>query len=163
VRIGPPRLKLAVVLAVLVAAHFALRPRFGPSPLAPDLVLVALLFFAIRSRPGAGAAAGFVVGLLVDAVTPTAFGASAFALTVVGFLSGWLKAVVFPDNLLVNAVFVFAASLARDVLQVLAAGQLRSGAAALLVTSPVAALSTTAAALLALVVFRGWLRGVPAR
>jgi rod shape-determining protein MreD len=163
VRIPPPRLKLALVLAILVAAHFVLRPRFGPSPLAPDLVLVALLFFAIRSRPGAGAAAGFVVGLLMDAVTPTAFGSMAFALSVVGYLAGWLKAVVFPDNLLVNAVFVFAASLARDVLQVLAAGQLRSGAAALLVTSPFAALSTTAASLLALLVFRGWLRGVSAR
>jgi rod shape-determining protein MreD len=163
VRIGPPRLKLAIVLALLVAAHFAVRPRFGPSPLAPDLVLVALLFYAIRSRPGAGAVAGFIVGLLMDAVTPTAFGANAFALTIVGFVSGWLKAVVFPDNLLVNAVFVFAASLARDVLQVLAAGQLRSGAGVLLVTSPLAALGTTAAALVTLVIFRGWLRGAPAR
>jgi rod shape-determining protein MreD len=155
--------KLAIVLIILVAVHFAVRPRFGPSPLAPDLVLVALLFFAIRSRPGAGAAAGFVVGLLMDAVTPTAFGASAFALTVVGYLSGWLKAVAFPDNLLVNAVFVFAACLARDLLMVLAAGQLRSGAAALLVTTPFAALSTTAAALLALLVFRGWLGGTASR
>jgi rod shape-determining protein MreD len=163
VRVAAPRVKLAIVLVVLVAAHFALRPRFAPSPLAPDLVLVALLFYAIRSRPGAGAAAGFIVGLLMDAVAPTAFGANAFALTIVGYLSGWLKAVVFPDNVLVNVVFVFAASLARDVLQVLAAGQLRSGAGVLLVTSPFAALSTTAAALVALLVFRGWLRGAPTR
>lgn len=162
-RIAAPRVRLGIVLALLVAAHFALRPRVAPSPLAPDLVLVAVLFYAIRSRPGAGAAAGFLVGLLLDAVTPTAFGANAFALTIVGFVSGWLKAVVFPDNFLVNAVFVFAASLARDVLLVLAAGQLRSGAGVLLVTSPFAALSTTAAALLALLLFRGWLRVAPAR
>ncbi len=161
-RVAPAHFKLGFVLALLVVAHFLVRPRFGPSPLAPDLVLVAVLFFAIRSRPGAGAAAGFVIGLLMDAVSPTAFGAGAFALTIVGYLSGWLKAVVFADNLLVNAVFVFAASWLRDVLMVLAAGQLRAGAGALVATSPLAALSTTAAAVVALVIFRGWLRGAPA-
>ncbi len=161
-RVAPAHFKLGFVLALLVVAHFLVRPRFGPSPLAPDLVLVAVLFFAIRSRPGAGAAAGFVIGLLMDAVSPTAFGAGAFALTLVGYLSGWLKAVVFADNLLVNAVFVFAASWLRDILLVLAAGQLRAGAGALVGTSPFAALSTTAAAVVTLVIFRGWLRGAPA-
>lgn len=164
-RIAPARLKLAAVLVLLVAAHFALRPRFAATPFAPDLVLVALLFFAIRSRPGVGAAAGFVVGLLADAVAPTSFGAGALALTIVGYLAGWLKAVVFADNLLVNALFVFLASWARDVLEVLASGRLRSGALGtqLLVTSPAAALTTSAAALVALLVFRGWLKTVPVR
>jgi rod shape-determining protein MreD len=164
-RVAPARLKLAAVLVLLIAAHFAVRPRFASTRFAPDLVLVALLFFAIRSRPGAGAAAGFVIGLLADAVAPTAFGAGAFALTIVGYLAGWLKAVVFADNLLVNALFVFAASWTRDVLQVLASSQLRGGALGtqLLVVSPVAALSTSAAALVVLLLFRGWLKAVPSR
>ena len=120
--------------------------------------------FAIRSRPGIGAAAGFVVGLLSDAVTPTAFGAGALALTIIGFAAGWLKAVVFADNLLVNALFVFAASWLRDLFEVLASGQLHGEALAsqLLVASPLAALGTTGAALVALLLFRGWLRGLPA-
>jgi len=159
------RLKLAAALLLLLALHFVLRPRFAPSPFAPDLVLVALLFFAIRTRPAAGAIAGFVVGLLSDAVSPTTFGAGAFALTIVGFVAGWLKAVVFADNLLVNALIVFAASWVRDLLEVAASNQLRGGdmAMQLLVMSPAAALSTAAAALLALLVLRGWLTAAPSR
>lgn len=158
------RLKLYGVLLLLVLAHVALRPRYMPSRYAPDFMLIALLFFAIRSRPGAGAVAGFLVGLLTDAVAPSGFGAGAFALTIVGFLAGWLKALVFPDNLLVNAVFVFAASWLRDALMVAASGALRGGdlGGRLLVVSPLDALSTAAAAVVALVIFRPWLRAAPA-
>ncbi len=164
-RVQPERLKLAAALLILVAAHFMLRPRFAPSRFAPDLILVALLFFAIRTRPAVGAVAGFVVGLLSDAVAPATFGAGAFALTIVGFAAGWLKAVVFADNLLVNALIVFAASWVRDVLQVAASNQLRGGSLGLqlLVLSPAAALSTAVAALVALIVLRGWLTAVPSR
>jgi rod shape-determining protein MreD len=165
VRIAPDRLKLTAALLLLLALHFVLRPRFAASPFAPDLVLVALLFLAIRTRPAVGAIAGFIVGLLSDAVAPTTFGAGAFALTIVGFVAGWLKAVVFADNLLVNALIVFGASWARDVLQVAASNQLRGGALGmqLLVLSPAAALSTAASAMVALLLLRGWLTGTPSR
>lgn len=164
-RVAPERLKLIAALLLLVALHFVLRPRFAPSRFAPDLVLVALLFLAIRTRPAVGAVAGFVVGLLSDAVVPSTFGAGAFALTIVGFAAGWLKALVFADNLLVNALIVFVASWVRDILQVAASNQLRGGALGLqlLVVSPAAALSTAAAALVALLLLRGWLTGVPSR
>ncbi len=164
-RVPADRLKLTAALALLVAAHFLLRPRFAPSRFAPDLILVALLFLAIRTRPAVGAVAGFVVGLLADAVAPTTFGAGAFALTTLGFAAGWLKAVVFADNLFVNALIVFAASWLRDVLQVAASNQLRGGALGmqLLVLSPGVALSTAVAAMVALLLLRGWLTAVPAR
>ena len=163
-KLGTPRLRLWIVVVVLLAAHFVLRPRLFPSRLAPNFVMVALLFFAIRSRPGAGAVAGFVVGLLTDAVAPTTFGATTIALTIIGYAAGWLKAVVFPDNILVTAVFVFAASWLRDVLELAASNALRSGALGtqLLVLSPAGALSTAAAAVVALLLFRGWLRSAPA-
>jgi rod shape-determining protein MreD len=151
---------VGVVLALLLAAHFVLRPRLGDPRFAPDFLLVALLFFAIRVRPMAGTAAGFVLGLVTDAVSPTAFGAAALACTVVGYLAGWLKSVVFADNLLVTALFVFAAAWVRDAVEVLAAHQLVGGALVwqLLAYSPLAAVSTAAAATVTLVVFRGWLR-----
>jgi rod shape-determining protein MreD len=164
VRIPRPSFKVAVVLALLVAAQFALRPVLGDPRFAPDFLLVALLFFAIRVRPAAGTVAGFLVGLATDAVAPTTFGAATFALTVVGYATGWLKAVVFADNLLVTAVFVFAAGWVRDAIVVLLARQTEGGALAwqLLVTSPLAALSTAAAATVTLLLFRGWLRQRPA-
>lgn len=158
---GPTsRFGVGVVLVLLIAAHFALRPRLGDPRFAPDFLLVALLFFAIRVRPMAGTVAGFALGLVTDAVTPTAFGAAALALTVVGYLAGWLKSVVFADNLLVTALFVFAAAWVRDAVEVLAAHQLVGGALAwqLLAFSPLAAVSTAVAATITLVVFRGWLR-----
>ncbi len=164
-KLAADRVKLFVVVAILVAAHFALRPQFAASRFAPDLVLVALLFYAIRSRPGAGAIAGFVVGILSDAVSPTAFGAGAFALTIIGFAAGWLKAVVFADNILVSALFVFAATWLRDLLEVVVSSELRGGALArdVLLVSPLAALSSAAAAVVALVLFHGWLRTAPSR
>jgi len=164
VRLAAPRLRLAAVLVVLLAAHLWLRPMLFSARLAPDFVLVALLFFAIRSRPGAGAVAGFVVGLLTDAVGPTTFGAATFSLTIIGYGAGWLKALVFADNPLVTAVFVFAASWLRDVLELAASNALRNASVTtqLLVLSPASALTTAAAAVVALLLFRGWLRTAPA-
>ena len=157
-------LRVALVIALLVLAQFALRPRLGDPRYAPDFLLVALLFFAVRVRPMAGTVAGFCLGLVTDAVAPTAFGAATFALTVVGYAAGWLKALVFADNLLVTAVFVFAAGWVRDAVEVLLARQRPGGALAwlLLVAAPRAALSTAAAAAATLLLFRGWMRMRPA-
>lgn len=159
-KIDSGRVRTAIVVCVLVAAQLLLRPHLGDPRYAPDFVLVALLVFAIRVRPMAGTIAGFLVGLVTDAVTPTAFGAAAFALTIIGYAAGWLKAVVFADNVLVTGLFVFGAAWLRDVIQVLVSRQLVGGALAwqLLAQSPLAALTTAATAVVTLLVFRGWLR-----
>lgn len=145
------------VIVLLVVLQFVLRPRLGSPRYAPDFVLVALLFFAMRSRPGFGAIAGFLVGLVSDATAPTAFGAAALAHTIVGYLAGWVRAVFVADNILVSALFVFAAAWLRDAIQLLAANQLSGGALGwqLLASSPLAALSSAGAALLMLLIFRG--------
>lgn len=159
-RLAPSHFRTLIVVALLIAAQFLLRPRLGDPRYAPDFVLVALLVFAIRARPMAGTIAGFLVGLITDAVAPTAFGAAALALTIVGYLAGWLKAVVFADNILITAVFVFAAAWLRDIIEVLVARQLSGGALAwqLLAQSPLAALATAVVAVATLVLFRSWLR-----
>jgi rod shape-determining protein MreD len=148
-------------MLLLVGLHFYVRPRFGDPRFTPDFILIALLFLAVRARPGVGAAAGFTVGILTDAVAPTAFGAAALACTAVGFLSGWIKALFVADNILITALFVFAAAWLRDAIQVLASNQLAGGALAwqLLAVSPLASLATAAAALVTLLVFRPWLAG----
>jgi rod shape-determining protein MreD len=151
------------VLLLLVVLHFVLRPHLGDPRFAPDLVLVALLFFAIRERPGLGAVAGFLVGLTIDAVAPTSFGAGALAGTLVGFLSGWVKAMFVADNVLITALFVFVAAWLRDAVEVLAGNQLGAKAAALqlLTFTPLAALTTAATALVFLFLFRPWLARRP--
>jgi len=151
--------RFAVVMLLLAVAQYALRPRLGDPRFAPDFLLIALLFLALRTRPAVGAAAGFLLGLVTDALAPTAFGAAALATTLVGFGAGWVKALFVADNLLVNALFVFSAAWVRDILQMVVSNQL-SGSQLLwqlLIYSPVAALTTAVAALLVRLVFRGWL------
>ena len=154
----PKRGRFAVVLLLLVVAQYALRPRLGDSRFAPDFLLIAVLFLALRSRPAVGAVAGFIVGLLGDAVASTAFGASALATTLVGFATGWARNMFVADNLLINALFVFVATWLRDIIQVVASNQLAGGALLwqLFVLSPAAALSTAAAAAAVRLLFRSW-------
>jgi rod shape-determining protein MreD len=151
------RVQLLLVMALLVLLHFYLRPRLGSARVSPDFLLIGLVLFAMRAGPGAGALAGFAVGVVNDALTPAAFGAGALAHTVVGYLAAWGRAVFFADNLLVNAAFVAVAVWVRDFILLLASG---TGQGRLLVeltlNSPLQALSTAVFALLVLAAFREW-------
>jgi rod shape-determining protein MreD len=151
------RMQLALVMASLVVLHFYVRPRLLEARLAPDFLLFALVVFAMRSGPGAGAVAGFLVGLASDALTPARFGAAALAHTIVGYLAAWGRAVFFMDNLLVTAGFVAVGLWIRDLVLLLASGV---GTHQLLVElglySPLQGILTAAAGAVALFIFRQW-------
>ncbi len=151
------RIQLVLVMALLVLLHFYLRPRLWSPRLSPDFLLIALVFYAMRAGPGAGAVAGFVVGLVNDALTPAAFGAGILAHTMVGYLAAWGRAVFFADNLLVNGAFVAVALWVRDLLLLTASGTPQGRLfVELTLNSPLQALSTAAFALLVLAAFREW-------
>jgi len=154
-------LQLLAVPFLLVVLHFWLRPRLGDPRVAPDLLLLALLVLAMRVRPGVGAVAGFLVGLCVDAVAPTAFGAGALAGTVVGFAVGWVRTLFVADNVLVSALFILAGAWLRDLIQVVASGQLSGGGLLwqLLALSPLAALSTATTGLVVFALTGRWSSG----
>lgn len=156
----PSGLKVGVVLLALVLMHFTVRPLLGNDRLAPDFLLLALMFFAIRSRPSNAAIAGFTVGILADALSPVAFGAGALAHTVVGYLQAWGKAIFFPDSLLVTTGFFFFGSWMRNFLVLLAGGQTRGAELfwALTAWSVGQAVTTTVAGLLVLLTFRRWFK-----
>jgi len=151
-----PRYRLGAMLLLLVVLHFALRPFLGDYRSAPDFLLLALLVFAVRARPGDAAIAGFVVGLLADSLTPVAFGAGALAHTCVGYLAAWGKAVFFAENVLVSAGFFFLGTWLRDVLVLVAGGHMDHGVLfwQLAVWSPVKALTTALAGVVVLVLLR---------
>src|SRR5437762_13482201 len=111
------RARYWTVLLLLLVAHFVVRPRLGDPRYAPDFLLIALLFFAFGTRPGLAALAGFAVGILTDALAPTAFGAAALATTLVGFGASWIRALFVTDNILINALFVLGAAWLRAVVQ----------------------------------------------
>jgi len=151
------RVQLALVMGLLVLLHFYLRPRLWSARVSPDFLLIALVLFAMRAGPGAGALAGFAVGVVNDALTPAAFGAGALAHTVVGYLAAWGRAVFFADNLLVNAAFVAVALWVRDLILLVASGTTQSRLLVeLTLNSPLQALSTAVFALLVLAAFREW-------
>lgn len=150
------RYRFYVILAVLVALQFTVRSRLGDDRVTPDFLLLALLIYSIRAQPGRGAAAGFVVGLLRDALTPASFGAGALAHTLVGYLSAWGKAVFFAENLFVNGCLLFAGTWFRNLVVALASGQLKGGMLGweMLVWSPLQSLTTAAVGVVVLWVFR---------
>ncbi len=145
-----------VILGVLVVLQFSLRSRLGNDRVAPDFLLLALLIYTIRAQPGHSAGAGFLVGLLRDALTPASFGAGALAHTLVGYLSAWGKAVFFAENLFVNACLFFAGTWFRNLVVAVASGKMKGGLLGweLLVWSPLQSLTT---ALVGVVVL--WLFG----
>ena len=157
---SPPRVsrvQLLMVMLVLLVLQFYLRPRLGNARLSPDFLLIALILFAMRSGAGAGALAGFLIGVIEDTLTPARFGAGALAHTLVGYFAAWGRAVFFAENMLVNAAFVAVGLWFRDLIVLVTSGtehpQLLTE---LLLYSPLQALTTAGFALLVLITFRAW-------
>jgi rod shape-determining protein MreD len=152
------RIRFVLVMLLLVGLQFYVRPRLWNPRVAPDFLMLGLMIFAIRSRPGAAALAGFIIGFASDALTPARFGAAMLANTLVGYAAAWGRAVFFADNLVVNAGFIAAGVWLRDLLVLIASG---TGGRSLLVElsfwSPLLALSTAVAGMVVLALFRDWL------
>ena len=140
---------------ILVLLHYTLRPLLGwRAPM--DFLLLALLLSAIRVRPAAAAVIGLVLGIVSDSLTPEALGAGALAMTVVGYLASWLKAVFFADNLALNAFFFFLGKWIFDVIYF--SVEQRLGGIELiqqlLLWSPLSAAATAIAGILLLLIMR---------
>jgi rod shape-determining protein MreD len=151
------RIQLLLVMLFLLTLQFYLRPRLGSARVSPDFLLIGLMLLAMRSGPGAGAVAGFLIGLIEDSLTPARFGAGALAHTLVGYFAALGRAVFFADNMLVNAGFVAVGLWVRDLLVLMTSGTDRGELITqLTLYSPLQALITAAFALLVLVTFRSW-------
>jgi rod shape-determining protein MreD len=149
--------QLLLVMTLLVVLQFYLRPRLWNARVSPDFLLIALMLYAMRSGAGAGAVAGFLVGLVEDTLTPARFGAGALAHTLVGYFAAWGRAVFFADNMLVNAAFVAAGLWFRDLVVLVTSGtDHRQLLIELTLYSPLQAVTTAGFALLVLITFRAW-------
>jgi rod shape-determining protein MreD len=146
-----------MVLGVLVLAHFYVRPRLYGGRGAPDLLLLALLLLAVRSRPGRAAVAGFIVGLVTDVLTPSQVGAGMLAHTLVAYGAAWGRAVFFPENLVVNAGVFGVGTWARNAIVLVVGGGGGPGQgilAALTVVSLVQAVLTAIAGVVVVLLIR---------
>jgi rod shape-determining protein MreD len=147
--------RITIAILILILLDFSVRPLLGWHA-EIDFRIIALLLAAVRLRPGSAALVGCIMGLIFDALTPHAFGAGALAMTVVGYMASWLKAVFFADNLALNGFFFFAGRWAFAIVYVLAAHQANGVELVqqLLVWAPLSAAATAAAGVVLLVLLR---------
>jgi len=148
-------LRAIVTFVILVLLHYTLRPLLGlRAPM--DFLLLALLLASIRVRPAVAALIGLAMGIVADSLTPDSLGAAALAMTVVGYLASWLKAVFFADNLALNAFFFFIGKWLFDIIYFVVEGRLGGIELVqqLLLWSPLSAAATAIAGIILLLIMR---------
>ncbi|AGB41892.1 rod shape-determining protein MreD [Halobacteroides halobius DSM 5150] len=83
---------------------------------APDLLLILLVFLAVNYGKTAGGIAGFIMGLLQDLFSGGLFGINAICKALVGYLFGFLKGNIYQDKLLVPPFLSFLATVINQLL-----------------------------------------------
>lgn len=106
----------AIVVAGLVVAHLLFRIGFGLQNEVPDLMVLALLLASRPLAPGGGALLGFCLGLLEDAFSMLAFGASVFALTLVGTTAAQVRVMFVGRSIFFQSTYFFLGKWIRDLL-----------------------------------------------
>jgi rod shape-determining protein MreD len=144
-------------IVVLVLLHLLLRLALGLT-VVPDLFVVALLLGA-RRLGGAGAAPpGLVLGILADSLALIAFGATAVAFVIVGFLGSRSRNLFEGDSYLFVAFYAFIGAWLIEAIRFVVGGALARGVQPLTLVSEgaLSALYTAAAAIIAMMAYRGF-------
>jgi rod shape-determining protein MreD len=146
-----------VFIFLLVLLHLVLRLALGIS-LVPDLIVVALLLGA-RRLSGAGAALyGLLLGILADSLAMVAFGATAVAFVIVGFIGSRSRNFFEGDSYLFLTVYTFLGAWLIEAIRFVVGGAMTRGQEPmmLLTATPLTALFTTAAAIVAMIAYRAF-------
>ncbi|MCY4574014.1 MAG: rod shape-determining protein MreD [Gemmatimonadetes bacterium] len=106
----------AIVVTGLILAHLLLRIGFGLQNAAPDLMLLALLLASRSLSLGGGALLGFCLGLLEDAFSMLSFGASVFALTLIGTMGAQVRHMFVGRSVFFQSTYFFLGKWVRDLL-----------------------------------------------
>jgi rod shape-determining protein MreD len=77
------------LLAILIQAFFI--PLIEIGVWRPDIVLLAVLYIGYRYGMISGALAGFILGLIQDALSPLPLGMSSMANSIIGFSAGQVR------------------------------------------------------------------------
>ena len=135
-------MRLAFLLLVLVVLHLVANVALPLGALAPDLFAVTVLTASQRLGGAWGATLGLFLGLAEDSMSLTSFGASAFALAMVGGAAGRLARVLKGDSSAFRFALFAVGKWSRDLLAWLVSDAATRPPAvdALLVEAPLAAL-----------------------
>jgi rod shape-determining protein MreD len=148
-------IRTAIICAILIVLHYTLRPLLAWRT-SIDFLIIALMFGAVRMRPGLAAFYGFALGLISDSLSPGAFGAAALGMSMVGFGASWLKAVFFADHLALNGFFIFLGKWVFDLIFILVGHRVQGGELLMqiVVWSSLSAAVTALAGVFAIVLLR---------
>lgn len=144
-------------IALLIVLHFLLRVGLGYEQLAPDLLVVALLVAARQLPAGQAAGVGFLLGVIDGSLAPFSLGASALALTIMGFVGARSRELFSDDNYFLLAAYLFLGKWSFDIILFFLTGEVfRAGASYLLLVSPLTALYAAAAGLIGISLYRAF-------
>ena len=142
-------------IATLVVLHFALHVGLGWGAVAPDLIIVAALLAARRMQAPWAAGLGLGLGLMQDALSYTAFGASGIIMCVLCYLGSRSRDFFEGDSILFLAVYLFLGKWLSDVaLNIFGRSAPLDPFTLFAATAPLAALYSAVAGSLALAAFR---------
>jgi rod shape-determining protein MreD len=142
-------------IAALVLLHLIVRVALGIT-VVPDLLVVALLLGARRLTSPAAALLGLVLGVLADSLALVAFGATAVAFVVAGYLGSRSRNLFEGDSFLFVIVYVFLGAWLIEAIRFFVGGAAGRGQEpmTLLTQAPLTALYTALAAGVALFLYR---------
>ena len=144
-----------VFLVVVVIAHLVLHVAMGLADTAPDLLTVAVLMSARRLTAAAAAAVGLLLGILVDALSLTSFGAGALVYAIIGILGARSRDLFEGDSLMFVGGYLFLGKWLRDAAY-FALTRAANGEpwSTLLTSAPIAAVYAAVAGMVALMLYR---------
>jgi rod shape-determining protein MreD len=103
-----------VVFVLALAVQGSLVPTIAIAGVTPDMPMIALFFFAVRTGSLPGIIVGFVLGLCQDLYAPSILGRNALAATLCGWFAGLFNDRVMRTDPLLKGVILIAAFFLHD-------------------------------------------------
>ncbi len=81
----------ALIFIPVAILQMTVVPLISLDYIAPDLIIILLVFFSIKNGRTYGSILGFVFGIIFDFISGGLIGSAAFAKTIAGFTAGYFK------------------------------------------------------------------------
>jgi len=107
-----------LIITALIQGHASF-DFFSLGGVKPDLQFILIIFLACRYGPSGGMFSGFWGGMVQDTISNSIFGLLAFPKMFLGFLIGSYSKNIMADNMIVQALLVFSASILKGIFTIL--------------------------------------------
>jgi len=105
---------LLIILALFLQSSWV--SKIGIYEITPDVVLLVLVYIGITAGQIEGTIFGFFSGFLLDIYSPETMGVNSLANSLVGFAVGYSRIGVVAEDLQVQALIIFLATLLHDTI-----------------------------------------------